>query len=428
MQVTLWPLEKIIPFAGNVRKIPPQAVDKVAASIGEFGWRVPIVVDKDGVIICGHTRLLAARKLGLKEAPVHVADNLTPEQVRLYRLYDNRSHQETSWDEDLLALELLDLQDLGVDLDLTGFDAPEIDDLLGRVHGEGLTDEDSVPEVPQTPVSISGDLWVLGPHRLFCGDATVAASYQTVLSGGVANLTFTDPPYSVDYQGKTKRKLRMQNDNLGAAFESFLGEACENLLAVTQGAMYICMSSSELHTLQKAFQGAGGHWSTFVIWAKNTFTLGRSDYQRQFEPILYGWKEGTSHYWCGARDQGDVWSIDRPQANPLHPTMKPVELVSRAIENSSQIRDLVLDPFAGSGTTMIACEKTGRQARLIELDPTYVDTAVMRWQEYTGRAAMLDADGRSFREVREERLLAACGENGGGAAAAVRYQVEGERS
>jgi DNA modification methylase len=178
-----------------------------------------------------------------------------------------------------------------------------------------------------------------------------------VLAGGVADLSFTDPPYGVDYEGKSKRKLKIQNDDLGEGFENFLRQACENLLRVTKGAVYICMSSSELHTLQQAFQDAGGHWSTFIIWAKNNFTLGRSDYQRQYEPILYGWKEGCSHYWRGVRDQGDVWFINRPQANPLHPTMKPVELVSRAIENSSKGGDNVLDPFAGSGSTMIACEK-----------------------------------------------------------------------
>jgi DNA modification methylase len=227
-----------------------------------------------------------------------------------------------------------------------------------------------------------------------------------VLAGGVADLSFTDPPYGVDYEGKSKRKLKIQNDDLGEAFENFLRQACENLLRVTKGAVYICMSSSELHTLQQAFQDAGGHWSTFIIWAKNNFTLGRSDYQRQYEPILYGWKEGCSHYWRGVRDQGDVWFINRPQANPLHPTMKPVELVSRAIENSSKGGDIVLDPFAGSGSTMIACEKIGRQARLIELEPKYVDAAVMRWQEFTGGEAVLDDDGRSYREISDERVEA----------------------
>jgi len=406
MQVTLWPLERIVPFARNARKIPPQAVDRVAASIREFGWRVPIVVDREGVIICGHTRLLAAQKLGMKEAPVHVADSLTPAQVRTYRLLDNRSHEETSWDEDLLGLELLDLKGLVIDLDLTGFDPVEIDDLLGRANGEGLTDEDSVPEVSQTAVSAPSDLWVLDEHRLLCGDATLEASYQKVLLGDAADLTFTDPPYGVDYEGKSRRKLKMENDNLGSSFEGFLRKACENLLAVTQGAVYICMSSSELHTLQRAFQTAGGHFSTYITWVKNSFTLGRADYQRQFEPIIYGWKEGTSHYWCGARDQGDVWFVNRPQANLVHPTMKPVELISRAIGNSSQRGDAVLDPFAGSGSTMIACEKTGRRARSIELDPRYVDTAVIRWQDYTGEKAVLEGDGRSYREAAENRVAA----------------------
>jgi DNA modification methylase len=404
MKITYWPIESIIRFARNARKIPPQAVDKVAASIKEFGWRVPIVVDKDGVIICGHTRLLAARKLGLQEAPVHVADNLTPAQVRAYRLLDNRSHEETSWDEDLLGLELLDLKGMGVDLDLTGFNTDEIDEYLARAErGAWRTDEDAVPEVPEVPVSAAGDLWVLGPHRLLCGDATVAASYQTVLAGGRADMTFTDPPYGVDYVGKTKKKLKLQNDNLGSNFEIFLRDACANLLGVTKGAVYICMSSSELDTLQKAFTAAGGHWSTFIIWAKNTFTLGRSDYQRQYEPILYGWEEGSAHYWCGARDQGDVWFIHRPHVNDLHPTMKPVELIERAIGNSSQSGETVLDPFGGSGSTLIGCEKTGRQARLIELDPRYADTAVVRWQEFTGAAAVLGGDGRCFREIAEER-------------------------
>jgi DNA modification methylase len=186
------------------------------------------------------------------------------------------------------------------------------------------------------------------------------------------------------------KKRKIANDNLGVGFEQFLRDACVNILAVTKGAIYICMSSSELHTLHRAFTEAGGHWSTFVIWAKNTFTMGRSDYQRQYEPILYGWKDGTDHFWCGARDQGDVWFVKKPVANDLHPTMKPVELVDRAIRNSSKSRDTVLDPFGGSGTTLIACEKAGRQARLIELEPNYCDVIVARWQDFTGKQAQLE--------------------------------------
>ena len=208
----------------------------------------------------------------------------------------------------------------------------------------------------------------------------------------------------MDYGNSAKDKMRgkerrILNDNLGEGFETFLYDACVNILTVTKGAVYVCMSSSELHTLQKAFTDAGGHWSTFVIWAKNAFTLGRADYQRQYEPILYGWKEGSDHYWCGARDQGDVWFVDKPRKNDLHPTMKPVALVERAVRNSSKSRDIVLDPFAGAGSTLIACEKTGRSARLVELDPHYCDVICKRWRDWTGKAAILDGDGRTFEEI-----------------------------
>jgi DNA modification methylase len=408
MEVTSWPLEKIVPYARNARQIPTRAIDKVAASIQEFGWRQPIVVDKDGVIIVGHVRLLAAHKLGLKEAPVHVAHNLTAAQVRAYRLLDNRSHEETAWDDDLLGLELLDLQAMGLDLDLTGFEMEEIDDLLARAEiSSGLTDPDAVPEIPEHPVSTLGDLWVLGHHRLLCGDATTLNDVERVLANGLAGMVFTDPPYNVNYSQPSATRERagrkIANDNLGLAFEPFLSQACRNLMKMTQGAIYISMSSSEIDTLKRAFVEAGGHWSTFLIWAKNTFTLGRSDYQRQYEPILYGWREGGSHYWCGARDQGDLWLMNKPVANDLHPTQKPVELIERAISNSSKPSDIVLDPFAGSGSTLISCEHTGRQARLIEIDPKYVDTAVMRWQEFTGRTAILDGDGQTFAEIGQHR-------------------------
>ena len=211
---------------------------------------------------------------------------------------------------------------------------------------------------------------------------------------------------NVDYGAPTKtakKDRRILNDSLGDGFRQFLYDASVNILTVTKGSVYMCMSSSELHTLQGAFMEAGGHWSTFVVWAKNTFTLGRADYQRQYEPILYGWKEGADHYWCGDRDQGDVWFVNKPAKNDLHPTMKPVELVERAIRNSSKSRDIVLDPFGGSGTTLIACERTGRQARLIELDPRYVDVIVRRWQQQTGRQAVLESDGRNFDEIAGDR-------------------------
>jgi DNA modification methylase len=241
-------------------------------------------------------------------------------------------------------------------------------------------------------------------HRLLCGDATVLADVERVLDGQLADMTFTDPPYNVDYGSSAKDKLRgnkrkILNDNLGNGFEAFLLDACANILSVTKGAVYVCMSSSELHTLQRAFLAAGGKWSTFVIWAKHTFTLGRADYQRMYEPILYGWPAGHDRYWCGARDQGDVWFMDKPARNDLHPTMKPVALVERALRNSSKSRDIVLDPFGGSGSTLIACEKTGRQARLVELDPRYCDVIIRRWQDWAGGTAVLEGDGRSYGEI-----------------------------
>jgi len=284
------------------------------------------------------------------------------------------------------------LEEEGFDLDLVGFTEDEIEELLRdpeETH-DGLTDDDSVPEEPERAITMPGDVWVMGEHRLLCGDATRMDAFQTLLAGGLADMVFTDPPYNVDYEGKTAKKLKIGNDSLGGKFYDFLRGSCSNILTVTKGAVYMCMSSSELHTLYQAFTDAGGHWSTFVIWAKHHFTLGRSDYQRQYEPILYGWREGTDRFWCADRNQGDVWFIKRPMANPDHPTSKPVELVERALRNSSKTRDTILDPFGGSGTTIIACEKAGRQARVIELDPRYCDVAIRRWEAWTGQIAQSD--------------------------------------
>jgi DNA modification methylase len=236
-------------------------------------------------------------------------------------------------------------------------------------------------------------VWLLGPHRVLCGDATLAADVELLMAGQRANMVFTDPPYNVNYSSAGRQ---IENDHLGAGFGPFLAQACANMLAITDGAIYICMSSSELHTLYHAFTSAGGHWSTFVIWSKDRFTLGRSDYQRQYEPILYGWRQGAEHYWCGDRCQGDVWGVDKPFRNDLHPTMKPVALVERAIHNSSRKGDLVLDLFGGSGSTLIACERTGRHARTLEQAPEYVDVIVRRWQETTGRHATRESDGLAF--------------------------------
>lgn len=407
MKVELVEISRVIPYARNPRR-NENAIAKVAASIKEFGFRQPIVVDDEMVIIAGHTRVQAAIQLGLKKVPVHVATGLTAAHIKAYRLADNRTHEESEWDDELLAIELGELDELGFNLDLTGFDAIELEELLADGDGSGLTDDDAVPEIPETAITKEGDVWLLGDHRLLCGDSTKAASMKVLMSDELADMIFTDPPYNVDYGQSMKDSMRgtkrkIKNDNLGDGFQQFLNDACNEMVKVCKGAIYICMSSSELHTLQKAFADAGGHWSTFIIWAKNAFTMGRADYQRQYEPILYGWPEGNKHFWCGDRNQSDVWHYDKPKVNDLHPTMKPVELVARAIENSSKSRDIVLDSFGGSGTTLIACEKLKRQARLIELDPIFCDVIVKRWEEFTGKSAVLAGEKKSFKELAEVR-------------------------
>ena len=410
LQVVTWPVEKLIPFARNARTHSEEQVAQIAASIAEFGWTSPILTGSDGIIIAGHARLLAARKLKMTEVPVIVLDHLSETQRRALVIADNRLALNAGWDEEMLRVELETLQEDDFNLDILGFSDEELEDLLRDPEQvvAGETDEDAVPEVPETAVTVPGDVWILGNHRLLCGDATQMGDIEKVLAGGLADMVICDPPYGVNYGATMKDKLRGQtrkiaNDNLGDDFGPFLRDACVNMLAVTKGAIYICMSSSQLHTLHRAFTEAGGHWSTFVIWAKNTFTMGRSDYQRQYEPILYGWKEGTDHYWCGARDQGDVWFIKKPHVNDLHPAQKPVELIERALRNSSKTRDTVLDPFGGSGTTLIACEKSGRQARLVELEPKYCDVVCRRFQEFGGKQAVLDGDGRSFGDISAER-------------------------
>ena len=401
--VELWPLDRLIPHARNARTHSDAQVAQIAGSIAEFGFVNPVLVGDDGVIVAGHGRIMAARKLGLDQAPVIVLAHLSPTQRRALMIADNQIASNSGWDDEMLAAELAALKEEDFDLDLLGFDDAALDRLLADTI-EATEASDEAPEPPANPISRPGDVWICGEHRVICGDATVLGDVETVLDGELADMTFCDPPYNVNYANSAKDKQRgknraILNDALGESFGAFLYDASVNILTVTKGAVYICMSSSELDTLQKAFREAGGKWSTFVIWAKNTFTLGRADYQRQYEPILYGWKDGADHYWCGARDQGDVWFVDKPHKNDLHPTMKPVALVERAIRNSSKSRDIVLDPFGGSGTTLIACENTGRRARLIELDPKYVDVIVTRWQSLTGGVATHAASGQSFRLI-----------------------------
>ncbi|MDP1620513.1 MAG: site-specific DNA-methyltransferase [Hylemonella sp.] len=401
-----WPTEKLVPYARNARTHSEEQVAQIAASIVEFGFTNPILAGSDGVIVAGHGRLAAAQKLGLNTVPVVVLDHLTPTQRRALIIADNRIAENAGWDDAMLRIELQSLQEDGFNLDITGFDADALAEIMAgeETSVDGQTDDDAVPEVPVNPISRPGDVWELGNHRLLCGDATDPNSYELLMADGQADMVFTDPPYNVDYANSAKDKMRgkdrpILNDNLGDGFYDFLLAALTPMLARCAGGTYIAMSSSELDTLQQAFRAAGGKWSTFIIWAKNTFTLGRADYQRQYEPILYGWPEGQNRHWCGDRDQGDVWNIKKPQKNDLHPTMKPVELVERAIRNSSRPGDIVLDPFGGSGTTLIAAEKSGRSGWLIELDPKYVDVIVRRWQDWTGQEAYREADAVKFNDL-----------------------------
>jgi len=320
-------------------------------------------------------------------------------------LADNQIALNSGWDEALLAAEIARIRDEAVvDLDVLGFSGMELDRLLAAADAGLGDDADEAPPPPTIPVTRMGDLWRCGDHRILCGDATKPEDVQRALGADrLADMGWCDPPYNVAYEGGTAAKMTIANDALGNGFADFLRPALTNLLSVTKGASYVCMSSSEWPTLHRVWQEAGGKWSSTIIWAKNTFSLGRADYHQQFEAMLYGWKAGAQHYWCGARNQGNVWHFDKPARNDLHPTMKPVALVERAIRNSSKPRDTVLDPFGGSGTTMIAAERTGRRAVLLEIDPVYADVIVRRWQEATGEAAVLEGDDRIFTHVAAAR-------------------------
>jgi DNA modification methylase len=398
MRVELVPITRVIPYARNPRR-NEGAVAKVAASIREFGFRQPIVVDPEMVVVVGHTRLEAARRLGMTEVPVHVAEGLTPAQLRAYRLADNRLHEEAEWDEKLLECEILELKDLDFDLSLTGFDPDEIERLL-RDDEFGLrlgADEDAAPPLPVKAETAPGELILLGPHRLLCGDATSGADMTRLLDGERAGLVFTDPPYNVAYEpekrplGRARRALGgLLNDSMEPSeYEDFLRQSFVEIGSALAdgGVVYLCHAEQFSGLVRSTFSEFF-HLGSVLIWDKGHFSIGRSDYHWQHEPIAYGWKLGAKHAWHGDRKQSTVWSLARDRSSDyVHPTQKPIALVERALENSSKEGDLVVDPFGGSGSTLIAAEKLGRRAYLMELDPKYCDVIVQRWQDATGRTA-----------------------------------------
>jgi DNA modification methylase len=395
-------IESLHPDPANPRRIGKEELEALTRSLREFGFVQPVLARKsDNVVIGGHQRLLAARRLGWKTVPVIFLD-LSVEQSRLLNLALNRISGE--WDQELLARMLADLRPVeDIDLSLSGFSEEELGKLLKsldtREKKERVEtfDVDAALEAAQAAhVAQRGDLWRLGDHRLLCGDSTNVGDVERLLGGKKAAMAFTDPPYNVslgDHGGRQRgsRRRRIVNDALTPeAWEAFVQAWARNLLDYVDGALYICMSTKEWPVVSRVLEESGGHWSDTIIWAKDRFVLGRADYQRQYEPVWYGWREGASHHWCGDRDQGDVWNIPRPADSELHPTMKPLELVERAIANSSRSGDTVLDLFLGSGTTLIAAERTGRVCYAMELEPAYVDVAIRRWEAFTGERAEKD--------------------------------------
>ena len=404
----MWPLEKLIPYARNPRTHSDAQVAQLAASIAAFGFNNPILVDTKAGIIAGHGRLLAARKLQLAEVPVIVLDHLTEAQKRAYILADNQLALNAGWDDTLLAAELAVLQKDDVDLSLIGFEDAELARLLAAQDAaEGFTDEDAVPELQETPISLLGDLWILGDHRLLVGDATNPDAVAKLMAGGRADLVFTDPPYNVDYEGYTEERLKIKGDRMSDAdFKQFLERAFRSYrTAVKPGAsMYVCHSSSWQREFQNALEGASFEVRCQIIWAKNTFAWGFGRYKFQHEPLFYCHVVGEKDQWYGDKTQSTLWQEKKPAANRIHPTAKPVELVERALLNSSKAGDIVADLFGGSGSTQIGCERRSRHSRLMEIDLKYADCIVRRYQEYTGRRAVLDSDGRTFDEVALERV------------------------
>ena len=382
MQIKEVEITALIPYAKNSRTHDDAQVAQIAASIKEFGWTNPILVDGDKGIIAGHGRLMAARKLKMDKVPVIELSGMTDAQKKAYVIADNRLALNAGWDNAMLTIELKDLEDEGFDLSLTGFDDSELDALLNPIEEtEGLTDEDAVPDVPEEPKTKLGDIYILGNHRLMCGDSTSIDAVEKLMDGNKADMVFTDPPYGVDYKG-------INNDSRDGLEDLLRGVFANYITTAKSGASIYCFHSDRCaDVFHKVFREFF-HFSSMIIWAKNSLTLSQTDYQSQHEPCLYGWMNNGSHSWYSDRKQTSVWQFDKERVVG-HTTPKPVALVEKAINNSSKGGDLVIDLFGGSGSTMIAAEKIGRCSRIMELDPKYCDVIVKRWEDFTGKKAVL---------------------------------------
>jgi DNA modification methylase len=396
----LIPIADLIPYARNSRTHSDAQVAKIASSIKEFGFLNPIITDGSNGIVAGHGRVLAAQKLGLKELPCVEADHLTEAQKRAYVIADNRMALDAGWDAEMLKVELGDLDAAGFDLSLTGFDLGELENFLAEPT-EGLTDEDAVPDVPAEPVTVLGDVWVMGKHRLMCGDSTVITSVSHLMDGSRADLLFTDPPYGMSYEGGRGKKQFGKikgDDDQGADLIALVRDALGSAKSCCKegAAAYVCFPWRTYAEFEQAVESAGFGVTACIVWDKKSVGLGHQQYRPQHEFIFYS-KGGA---WYGDRSQSDVWYASRGSTGDyVHPTQKPVELIVKAANNSSKPGDMVLDCFGGSGSTLIACEQTGRDARLMELDPKYCDVIVKRWQEFTGKDAIHEASGKTFKEL-----------------------------
>jgi len=408
VEIVLRSVEDLIPYVNNSRKHSDEQVAQIAASIKEFGWTNPILVDGDKGIIAGHGRLMAARKLKMKEVPTIELKHLTDTQRKALIIADNKLALNADWDNELLTIELNELLADGFALEVLGFNPDELSALLEPEVVKGLTDEDAVPDVSDEPKTKLGDIYQLGNHRLMCGDSTSIDAVDKLMDGQKADMVFTDPPYNVNFTGalsstsKSGKLIKMsdgyknpsstheviKNDKMDKSeFHDFMLEILSVISTYCRGGFYICFSSSTIDELLNPLLETGIGWKSIIIWNKNQSPMSGGHYRRKYEPIAYGYFENNFYGKDYAED--DVWDIARTKKNDLHPTMKPIELVEKAIKCSSVSRDLVLDLFGGSGSTLIACEKTNRHARLMELDPKYCDVIVKRWENFTGRKAEL---------------------------------------
>lgn len=382
MNIIEKPINEVIPYEKNPR-INDNAVPAVMKSIEEFGFKVPIVIDKNGTIVTGHTRLKAAKKLGMKMVPCIVADDLTPEQIKAFRLADNKVAEAAEWDMELLNEEL----DGIVDIDMSDFNFSDITD---SPSSEDVVEDDGENiELPSEPKTRLGDIWAIGRHKLMCGDATSEDVLKRLMGGDKADMYLTDPPYNVAYEGKTEDKLTIQNDSMeDSAFYQFLVDSFVAADSVMNkgAAFYVWHADSEGYNFRGACRAVEWELRECLIWNKNTMVLGRQDYQWKHEPCLYGWKGGAAHNWYSDRKQTTVIDMNKPNRNAEHPTMKPVQLFAYLMENSSKPGDIVLDSFCGSGTTLIACEQMSRAARVLELDPKYCDVIVERYINLVGNS------------------------------------------